>query len=102
MDQPATHRQQIDSLERERMAGRLDSSQRARPREGPSQAPLHRAAIVLGGRAEQLETHIWHRAKQFADEVAHALRRGHVHLTAHVLAPPVGPHRDGRVEVMCV
>ena len=42
---------------------------------------------------------VGHRADQLADERAHALRREHVHLAAHVLAAALRPQRHRRVEV---
>ena len=70
-------------------------------RPGPANVPVNRhctrAAVALGGRREHLHLQIGHRSDQLADELAHALRREHVDLAAHVLAPSVGPHRRGRL-----
>ena len=73
---------------------------------GPANVPVSRHCtpqrLILGGRREDLHAQVGHRSDQFADELAHTLRREHVDLTAHVLATSDRPHRRGAVHVVRV
>src|SRR6202040_3681960 len=82
-----------------RVTGGRDAGQRSRAGEGPGDAVLHRAAVVLGSHRDDLEAQVGDRLQQAADELSHALWGLHVDLAAHVLAPSMRPQSDGRVEV---
>ena len=81
------------------VAGRGDAAEVPGSGEGALQAPLHAAAIALGGRRDDLHVKVRHGLDQRADELAHALGSLCVDLPAHVLAAALRPQRDGGVEL---
>ena len=81
------------------MAGGLDPGQRAGAGEGSGHAPLDRAALVLGGRGDDLRPRVGDGLEQLAQKRAQPVGRGDVGLPAHVVVRPLGPQRDCGIEV---
>src|SRR5437899_1795767 len=81
------------------MPRRLDAPERSRPGERSAQPPLHRAAVILGGRGEDLEAQVGHRVKELGDELAHTLGGCHVAPAAYVLASARRPHAYRCIEI---
>ena len=103
LDQPVTHREQVEALELERVAGGRDPAEVPGPGEGPaSVATATPQRSLLGGRRDDLHVEVGNGRDQLADEIAHALgcaaRRP---ARGRYSRPPARPQRHRRVEVSC-
>ena len=101
LDQAPGDGQQVEALEREAVARGIHPGEAAGTGERSARAPLHRAAVALGGRGEDLHPQIGHRLGEFADERLDPVGCRELKAAVDVLDSAGCPHGDRGGHVTC-